>query len=165
MASARANEAYFSLGSNINPATHICFALREARSFFSKVCISGFYRSTAIGFNGTDFINAAFVAETQLGVNTLLQWANDVEARAGRKRCGERFSNRTLDIDLILYGSSVIEIDGKTISPRAELLENYVLTPLLDIAPDLVHPVLGTTLRELHRQAHHSALTRIAIDC
>jgi 2-amino-4-hydroxy-6-hydroxymethyldihydropteridine diphosphokinase len=73
----------------------------------------------------------------------------EIEDAHGRDRSGPRFSSRTLDLDLLLYDGLVLDENGLKL-PREEILKNaFVLWPLAEIAPQLVHPVAGKTYAEL----------------
>jgi len=72
-----------------------------------------------------------------------------IEAKHGRQRSGQRFSSRTLDLDLILYDNLVLKNNGLEL-PRGEILRYaFVLQPLADLVPDLSHPVTGQTYGDL----------------
>jgi 2-amino-4-hydroxy-6-hydroxymethyldihydropteridine diphosphokinase len=132
--------AWLSLGSNIEPARHLADALDELRAHFGSITESPWYRAVAVGFDGPDFINLAASLETELPAAELDAWLHSLEARHGRDRTQPRFSSRTLDIDIVLYGESVIAEPGGLHIPRDDLKHAFVLRPLCDIAPDLVPP-------------------------
>lgn len=141
--------AYLSLGSNIEPERHLRAAVHALREAFGAVRLSPWYRTPAVGFDGDDFLNAAAAIETELSPQALNDWLHDLEARQGRRRGPgiARFSSRSLDVDIVLYDDLVLRGDGHLELPRAELAEQaFVLKPMVDIAPDLVHP---TTHRRL----------------
>ena len=143
---------YVGLGSNIDPEANLHLGIRELRRRYGEVRSSAVYRSAAVGFEGEDFLNlvAAFESETS-------PWAicDDIEAihnLAGRDRNGGKWESRPLDIDLLLYNDRIIDERPVRI-PRDDILEySFVLRPLAELAPDLVHPVTGRTMRE-HWQA------------
>ena len=142
--------AYLSLGSNIAPEKHLRAAIAELRERFGTLLLSPVYRTPAVGFAGADFLNAAARIETGLSPQDLDAWLHALEDRHGRDRSGPRFSSRTLDVDLLLYDDRVLRGEGHLELPRAELVaQAFVLKPMADIAPEVVHPTLGKTLGEL----------------
>jgi 2-amino-4-hydroxy-6-hydroxymethyldihydropteridine diphosphokinase len=96
------------------------------------------------------FLNGAAEVETELGPHALLAALLDIERRLGRNRSsGERNLARTVDLDLLLYDDLILE-DATLCLPHPRLHERlFVLEPLAEIAPELVHPVLKRTMREL----------------
>ena len=138
-------DAYLGLGSNQNASKNMSSGIAELRARFGDVEISPIYRSPAVGFSGEDFLNAAARIQTDLGVGELKAWLTDLEDRHGRDRSQPKFSDRSLDIDILLYGDLSGEIDGLEL-PRDEILKYaHVLKPLADIAPKLKHPLTGKT--------------------
>ena len=142
-------KAYLSLGSNVLPERHLASALHALRERFGALRVSPIYRTTAIGFDGPDFLNAAAVLDSDLGVHELNDWLHALEDAHGRDRSGPRFGDRPLDIDIVFYADLVTEGPGNLRIPRDELRHAFVLKPLVDIAPEYVDPVSGCTLAEL----------------
>ncbi len=98
-----------------------------------------------------DYLNAATRLHTSLGALELLDVLQGVERRFGRRR-DERWGPRTLDLDLLLYDDAVIDTARLTV-PHPRMHERrFVLEPLCDLAPEVVHPVLQVTIRELLEQ-------------
>ncbi len=142
--------AYLSLGSNIDAERNLHSAVKALRSQFGDVLLSPIYQTTAVGFDGDDFLNAAARLETGLEPAALDAWLHALEDSHGRRRDVPRFSSRPLDIDLLLYDNLVLKGRGNLELPRPELAEQaFVLRPMLDIAPQCVHPTIGRTLREI----------------
>lgn len=142
--------AYLSLGSNIDAERNLRSAVKALRSQFGGVLLSPVYRTSAVGFDGDDFLNAAARLETRLDPAALDAWLHELEDRHGRRRDVPRFSSRPLDIDLLLYDNLVLKGRGNLELPRPELAEQaFVLRPMLDIAPQCIHPTIGRTLREI----------------
>lgn len=142
--------AYLSLGSNIEPEKHLRAAVAELRERFGQVLLSPFYRTPSVGFEGADFLNAAARIETDLSPEQLDAWLHALEDRHARDRSGPRFSSRTLDVDLLLYDDRILQGAGHLELPRPELAKQaFVLKPMADIAPEVVHPTRGRTLGEL----------------
>lgn len=140
---------YLSLGSNLEPERHLCAALDELRRRFGQLCVSPAYRSRAVGFEGPDFINLAVGLDTDLAAATLNNWLHALEDRHGRRRDVPRYADRTLDVDIVLYGETIIDGPGHLQVPRKELRHAFVLKPLADIAPEVRHPRDGHSMAEL----------------
>src|SRR6187455_1620807 len=141
--------AYLSLGSNVDPERHLTQALAELDAKFGGVVASRFLRTPAVGFDGPDFLNAAAIVETDLGIVELDAWLHALEDAHGRRRDVPRFSDRPLDIDIVFYDDLVFRGPGNLQVPRPELQHAFVLQPLAQIAPDFRDPVSGRTLGEL----------------
>ncbi len=132
--------AWLGLGSNVNADTHIRAGIRELVEKFGNVSLSPAYASTAVGFDGEDFINLVARVETKMHPMELRQYLRDLEDRYGRKRNVPKFSDRSLDIDILLYDDLVVLSPVLEI-PRAEILKfSHVLKPLADLDPELIHP-------------------------
>jgi len=155
--------AYLSLGSNLEPQAHLRAALVELRQRFGEIVVSPAYRFAAVGFAGPDFLNLAVGIETDLDASSLNDWLHALEDRQGRRRDVPRFSSRTLDIDIVLFGDQVIDGPGNLQVPRKELQESFVLQPLADIAPAAMHPTLKRTIAELWRAGAANGATGVAV--
>jgi 2-amino-4-hydroxy-6-hydroxymethyldihydropteridine diphosphokinase len=141
--------AYLSLGSNVEPEKNLRAALDELRTRFGDVVVSPAYRFPAVGFDGPDFLNLAAAIDTDLSPAALNEWLHALEDRHGRRRDVPRFSSRTLDVDIVLFGEQVLRGAGNLQVPRDEILHAFVLKPLADIAAEVVHPLLHKTIGEL----------------
>ena len=140
---------YLSLGSNLEPGKHLAAALEELRAQFGVLTVSPTYVFPAVGFEGPDFWNLGVGLDTGWTPQQLNTWLHALEDRHGRRRDVPRFSSRTLDVDIVLYGDDVLRGEGNLEVPRSELRHAFVLKPLADIAPARRHPVDGRTLGEL----------------
>lgn len=134
--------AYVGLGANLGDAAA---AIRDAITKLEQLSVtrviraSSLYRTAPHEASGPDFINAVAQLETQLDAMTLLAELQRTENEAGRDR-PYRNAPRTLDLDLLLYGSARIASERLTV-PHPRLLERaFVLVPLAEIAPALVTP-------------------------
>ena len=98
------------------------------------------------------YLNGVAIVETRLGVEQVLAVLHDIEARFGRLRHVPN-APRTLDLDLIAYGRTVLE-EGGVVVPHPRAAERlFVMGPLAEIAPDWAHPALGLTAAELAARA------------
>jgi len=155
--------ACLSLGSNLEPETHLRSAIDALRARFGQVLVSQVYRTRAVGFDGGDFLNAAAVVETDLEPQALDAWLHALEDAHSRDRSGPRFGDRTLDIDLVLYDERIVEGPGHLRVPRDELRHAFVLRPLAEIAPDAVEPRSGRTLAQLWAESPERGVAMEAV--
>ena len=143
-------KAYLSLGSNLQPEQHLRAAIDALRARFGNIVVSPVYRVPAVGFDGPDFLNAAAIIDSDLDPFALTQWLQALERDNGRMRGAVKFSDRTLDVDLVYFDDLVLDLPQLQL-PRPELGHAFVLRPLADIAPDFIDPVRGVSLAELWR--------------
>ena len=160
-ATARVNASvrvFVSAGSNIEPRANLeaaCAALGER---YGALELSPVYESPAEGFDGPPFLNLVVSFRTEEAARDVLGALAELEERAGRDRSAGKFSSRTLDLDLLLYGDRV---DATLKLPHPDI-EHYafVLRPLADLAGDLRHPTIGVALSALWEQlVTHNSLT------
>ena len=135
------HQGYISIGSNINKDKHIPASLDALKNCFGTLTISSIYESEAVGFVGDTFYNLIVGFKSTLEVKEVAKTLRQIELDNGRTRDSQKFSSRTLDLDLILYDNLIIN-DGRLQIPRDEI-ERYafVLEPLAEIAPNLKHPI------------------------
>jgi 2-amino-4-hydroxy-6-hydroxymethyldihydropteridine diphosphokinase len=144
------------LGSNQNPKHALRSALIALENLFGSLRLSSVYESEAVGFEGDNFLNMVVEISTNLTVGQLLAALRKIEDDHGRDRSQPKFSGRTLDIDILTYGSMVGCIDGVTL-PREEILSNaFVLKPLAECWPEALHPELLCCYADLWQQFDQS---------
>lgn len=140
---------YLSLGSNIDPPRHLRAAIHDLSQRFGELSLSTVYESEAVGFDGDNFYNLVAAFDSTEPVEEIAAVLREIEDRHGRDRSQPRFSARTLDVDLLLYGDAILHQNGLSL-PRDEITKNaFVLWPLAEIAPQLQHPVLHQTMASL----------------
>ncbi|MGE3103762.1 MAG: 2-amino-4-hydroxy-6-hydroxymethyldihydropteridine diphosphokinase [Lysobacterales bacterium] len=144
---------YLSLGSNIDPEMHLAGAIAALRHRFGELQQSPVYRNPAVGYAGADFLNLAVAIDCELSPDALAAWLHALESAHGRRRDLPRFSDRPLDIDIVLFGNRQFRGPGNLQVPRPELGQAFVLKPLADLAPDLT-PV-GSTVTLAALWARH----------
>ncbi len=151
---------YISLGSNIDKEKNVVSALQALEKQFGQLIVSSTYESEAVGFTGEPFYNLIIGFDSELDVKSVAKILRQIEKQHGRTRNCKKFSARTLDLDLILFGDLIIS-DGRLQIPRDEI-ERYafVLEPLAEIAPALKHPVSHITYAQLWENFDKSKLTQ-----
>jgi 2-amino-4-hydroxy-6-hydroxymethyldihydropteridine diphosphokinase len=142
---------FVGIGSNIEREENIRAGVADLRRRFGELSLSTVYESEAVGFDGNNFYNMVAAFDSDEDVAAINQALHEIEDAHGRTREGPRFSSRTLDIDLLLYGDRVMQ-QGKLVLPRDEITRNaFVLCPMAELAPELRHPVLDKSYAELWR--------------
>lgn len=137
---------YISIGSNIDAENNIRLAVRALQDHYGKLILSSVYESESIGFDGDNFLNLVASLKTDEDVFAVAVALRKIEDENGRDRSGPRFSSRVVDLDLLLYDDLILH-DGNLELPRDEITKNaFVLLPLEEIAPQLIHPETGKTM-------------------
>jgi len=149
-------DAYVALGSNLGDReAHLSAAIEalRARPGVRVAAVSTVYETAPVGPPPQGpYLNAVVHLATQLAPRALLDCLLEIEAAEGRRRSAGRWSARTLDLDLLFYGSLTLDEPGLCV-PHPHLHERaFVLEPLCELAPRLVHPRLGETVEELARK-------------
>jgi len=141
---------YLSLGSNVgNRASNLNDAIQRLKTLGEVVAVSSFYETEPVELTSQPwFLNCAVKLTTEKMPKQLLAGILAVEREMGRRRTQAK-GPRNIDIDILLFESSIVEIKGLTI-PHAALHERrFVLEPLAEIAGEVRHPVFKKTIKEL----------------
>ncbi len=140
---------YVSIGSNIDKEKNILSAVKALQEHFGPLDISNVYKTKAEGFKGDDFHNLVVGFDTDHTPIEIGQILKQIEVDHGRTQGKEQFESRTLDLDQLLYGDLVMQMDGINI-PHPDILRyNFVLQPLAELAGEVVHPEEERTIDEL----------------
>ena len=143
---------YVGIGSNIDRENSIRGGVRELTAHYGPLTLSPVYESKALGFEGENFFNLVAGFDSAESVERIKQVLAEIESRLGRVRGVERYSARTLDLDLLLYGD-MVRHDGQVDLPHPDIRRYaFVLCPLADIAPDWRHPETGLSYARMWQQ-------------
>jgi 2-amino-4-hydroxy-6-hydroxymethyldihydropteridine diphosphokinase len=145
--------AYIALGANVGDrGENIRLALEKLKETpgVEITRVSALLENPAIGgpVDSPPFINAAAEVSTSLPADMLLARLLEIEQEMGRVR-REKWGPRPIDLDLLLYGDQVLDMPGLTVPHPLMHKRRFVLSPLVEIAPDAVHPVFQWTIEEL----------------
>lgn len=141
--------AYIALGSNLgDKQQNIKMSIRSIKQLknTSVTGISGFYRTPAEGrayIQQPNFINAAIEIKTSLPAMALLKELLRIEKTLGRVRVNGKLLPRTIDLDILFYGQKTYRSSHLTIPHPRMHRRRFVLEPLCELVPDLIHPVLN----------------------
>jgi 2-amino-4-hydroxy-6-hydroxymethyldihydropteridine diphosphokinase len=145
--------AYIGIGSNVGDKAENCrkgIAAIDETEGCAVEAESPLYETEPVYVESQDwFLNGAIRIRTDLEPEALFTRLKEIEHSMGRRPGGDRYGPRVLDLDILFYGDRVLN-EGMLQIPHPALQERrFVLEPLCDIAPGLVHPVLGQTIKSL----------------
>jgi len=141
---------YLSLGSNLGDrAANLNHAIALLAQLGEVVAVSSFYETEPVEVSAQPwFLNCAVKLDTERMPKQLLAGILEIEQDMGRRRT-QKNGPRTIDLDILLFGNSIIETQGLTVPHPAMHERRFVLEPLSEIAPEVRHPVFKRTVREL----------------
>jgi 2-amino-4-hydroxy-6-hydroxymethyldihydropteridine diphosphokinase len=152
MASGITHQVYIGIGSNVGNKRDNFFeaVTRLAKLPDTKVIKeSSLYESEPLGDAKEWYINGAVEIETKFKPEMLLEKFKNIERAMGRKKVKKRWGARIIDLDILLYDSAVVKKKNLRIPHPEMTSRKFVLIPLSEIAPQVVHPELGVTISEL----------------
>jgi 2-amino-4-hydroxy-6-hydroxymethyldihydropteridine diphosphokinase len=154
---------YVAAGSNVCAEQNIRSALGQLALSFPHLAVSPAYRNAAVGFAGNDFVNLVVGFDTDMPLRAVIDELHRIEKFCGRERNAPKWAPRSMDLDILLYGDLVLSEPGLTL-PRLDLTRRpYMLGPLADLAPQIIHPTLKRSIGELWREFDRDAHRMTAI--
>lgn len=142
------NYVFLGLGSNLGDReAYLGKALELVTRFVGRItAFSGIYETEPWGFESeNNFLNMVIQVYTDLKPDDLMKKILTIEGKLGRIRDKNHYISRTIDIDILLYSNRVIDKDGLRIPHPLMQDRKFVLVPLCEIAPKMIHPVLSKT--------------------
>ena len=144
------NFLHLNIGSNQNRRINIRLALNKLESNFTDITVSSLFESPAEGFVGSNFYNVGVNAKTKNNIYEVVDILHDIENLMGRDRSLPKFSSRIIDLDLVLFNDAIDE-DLKV--PRRDILKYaFVLAPLAELNPEVIHPQKGISYLNLWKE-------------
>ena len=143
---------YLSLGSNLGDrAANLNAAIERLGELGQVMAVSSFYETEPVDYTAQPwFLNCAVKLDTEKMPKQLMAKILDIEREMGRNRKRERSKGpRKIDIDILLFGNSIVETQSLTIPHPALHERRFVLEPLVEIAPEVRHPLFKRKVREL----------------
>ena len=156
-----AEVVYLSLGSNLGDrAAHLAQAIARMAVAGTVERVSAFYETQPVDVPDQPwFLNCVLALETEKSPDDLLRFILSIESDMGRVRTRRR-GPRTIDIDIVLFGERIVDEPGLKIPHPAMHQRRFVLEPLVEIAPQVCHPTLGKSVRELLAELPESPVVR-----
>ena len=162
---------YISVGSNMGDRLENCRQGIDALAEPGTTAVAGrsrYYRTEPVDYTDQDwFVNAVAAVRTVLEPEALLKRMQAIQDRAGRQKSAVRFGPRILDLDILLYDDRIMDSPALTIPHPRMHKRRFVLRPICDIDPDIVHPVIGQTVIALLNglDAEGQAVMEVPCDC
>ncbi|WP_206484940.1 2-amino-4-hydroxy-6-hydroxymethyldihydropteridine diphosphokinase [Thalassotalea sp. G2M2-11] len=158
-------QVFVSVGTNIDRQANLSKGLNALVKHFGQLRLSSLFESEAVGFDGSPFFNMVVGFDTQLSIEALSQLLREIEFAHGREIDAKKFSPRTLDLDILLFDDLICQAPVQL--PREEITYNaFVLWPLAEVAPDVIHPILNQSFRQLWQSYDKSQqqLSKVPLD-
>lgn len=145
------SKVYFSIGSNKgNRSGLINEAIDKIDIIIGKVMLkSSIYDTKSWGFNSNNFYNICILVESELKPDLILNKILTIEKDMGRLKKTDQYSDRYIDIDILFFDNMIINSKSLEIPHPRIQLRKFVLTPMLELTPDLIHPILKKSIRQL----------------
>lgn len=139
---------YIGIGSNIEPEKHVRAAIDELKKIGTITQISTVYEAEPVGFSSANFFNLVVELKVICSLEELAIQLRTIEFAWGREQDAKKNQDRTLDLDILLYGDEVSTQDPQL--PREDLFRfAFVILPLAELNPNLVVPGTQTTISEI----------------
>ena len=145
------SKVYFSIGSNKgNRSGLINEAIDKIDIIIGKVVLkSSIYETKSWGFNSNNFYNICILLESTLTPELILNKILTIEKDMGRLKTTDQYSDRCIDIDILFFDNMIVNAKSLEIPHPRIQLRKFVLTPMLELTPDLIHPILNKSIRQL----------------
>jgi 2-amino-4-hydroxy-6-hydroxymethyldihydropteridine diphosphokinase len=142
------------LGSNIDAELNLTRAIQALGQVCEIIAISKIWLTKAVGSNGPDFLNQAVLIQTELDFENLRNITlRSIEKQLGRVRTADKYADRTIDLDVIIFDNQVMD--------PAVWTQCFIASPVSDLHPELLSPANGSTLLDIARELQCNSDVRI----
>lgn len=143
---------YIGVGTNVEKEKHVEAAVKELSQLGDSLKLSTIYECAPIGFDSDSFYNLVVEMKTSMPLILFSQSLRSIEMRWGRSEFAEKYQDRTLDLDIVLFGEEVRLSDPQL--PRSDIFKYpFVIQPLYELCPHLVIPSDGRTIEQVWSQS------------
>lgn len=146
------NKVYLLIGGNLGDRFALLNRAKKSieENIGELVKESSIYETAPWGFESEqDFLNQVLIVFTKLTPVEVLEKCQIIENELGRKRQSEQYASRTMDIDILFYNDQIVNETNLTIPHEHLHKRRFTLEPLVELSPDLVHPIINKTLKEI----------------
>lgn len=156
--------AYIGIGSNIERHQHIQAAYQELKNVSHYLRCSSVYECDPVGFDSHAFYNTVIEIDTSLSLLELQLSLKQIEFKWGRTANAQKLQDRTLDLDILLFGEVISE--NTPVVPRCDIFDyEFVLQPLCELNPQLIIPNDGRSVEQVWEQFEHKgSLKRVEFE-
>lgn len=158
------SNVFLALGSNVGDRENL---ISKAAQIISEdadcklIRTSSLYETIPYGvIDQENFYNAAVEIGTKLNIEELYFFVKSIENKVGRTKDGLRWGPREIDVDIIFYNNLIYNSDKITVPHKECLVRDFVLVPLIEIAPEFVHPVLKQKLSDVNLSGIHNNIIK-----
>jgi len=142
--------AYIGIGTNVNREASIEAAIFALQEIADSVRLSTVYECASVGFESSPFYNLVAEVSTSASYEHFQKQLRDIELELGRPAAAQKFQDRTIDLDIILFGERTSTVEPKL--PRDDIYKYpFVTLPLSELCPDKIIPSDGRTVRQLQQ--------------
>jgi 2-amino-4-hydroxy-6-hydroxymethyldihydropteridine diphosphokinase len=148
---------FVGIGSNIHPERHIISALDAIATTGTPLRISPIYQCKPVGFDGDLFCNLVVEFQYPGNIDLLQDWLYQIEINLGKPLNHIKYQPRTIDLDILLV-DDLIQCSPQIDIPRSDITQfAFVLKPLMDLAPDFIHPLIQLSIKDLWNSSQLNA--------
>lgn len=150
------SRVFIGVGTNIDREKHVIAAIKELAELGRGLIFSSIYQCPALGFDGPYFYNFVVALTTSYSCEEFAKRLRQIECRYGRAVDAKKYQDRTLDLDILLFGD-LVQVTAPTL-PREDLYKyNFVIEPMYELVPELIVPDSQLSIEQIWRLSRQNA--------